>query len=65
MEINCELGGILLDKFPNLKVDVHNPDIMINIEIEKEYLYILKKFLELEDCLLEQQKLVCFFYQEE
>jgi len=40
MEINAELGGVLLDAFPDLSVDVHNPDIMLNIEIrEKIYIY--------------------------
>ena len=33
MEINMELGGVILDAFPEMKVDVHNPDIMLNIEI--------------------------------
>ncbi|MCU6763395.1 Probable tRNA sulfurtransferase [uncultured Roseburia sp.] len=32
-EINMELGGIILDAYPEMKVDVHQPDIMLNIEI--------------------------------
>ncbi len=40
MEINMDMGAVLLDAFPELKVDVHNPDIMLNIEIrEKIYIY--------------------------
>ena len=40
MEINAQLGGVLLDAFPDLSVDVHNPDIMLNVEVrEKIYLY--------------------------
>lgn len=40
MEINAELGGVILDAFPDMKVDVHNPDIELNIEIrEKIYIY--------------------------
>ena len=40
MEINCELGGIILDAFPDMKVDVHNPDIRLNVEVREEiYLY--------------------------
>lgn len=35
-EINMELGGRILDAFPNMKVDVHKPDIMINIEIRNK-----------------------------
>ncbi len=36
MEINAELGGRLLNTFPELKVDVHNPDIMLHVEIRKK-----------------------------
>jgi len=40
MEINADLGEIILDEFPELKVDVHNPDIMLYVEIrEKIYIY--------------------------
>lgn len=39
-EINAELGGILLDAFPALRVDVHNPDVWLHIEVrEKIYIY--------------------------
>lgn len=33
MEINMELGGAILDRFPELKVDVHKPDVYINVEV--------------------------------
>ncbi len=40
MEINCELGEAVLDAYPGMKVDVHNPDIRLNVEIREEvYLY--------------------------
>ena len=40
MEINAELGGIILDACPELKVDVHQPDITLHVEIrEKIYMY--------------------------
>ncbi|WMC91561.1 tRNA uracil 4-sulfurtransferase ThiI [Kineothrix sp. MB12-C1] len=40
MEINSEMGGVILDSYPEMRVDVHNPDIMLNIEIrEKIYIY--------------------------
>lgn len=32
-EINAELGGIILDTFPEMHVDVHDPDIMLHVEI--------------------------------
>ena len=40
MEINTQIGGILLDAYPDMRVDVHKPDIMLHIEIrDKIYLY--------------------------
>lgn len=40
MEINCEMGGIILNAFPDMKVDVHKPEIELHIEIrEKIYIY--------------------------
>ena len=40
MEINCELGEAVLDAFPEMKVDVHNPDVKLNVEIREEvYIY--------------------------
>lgn len=40
MEINMELGGTLLDAYPEMHVDVHKPDILLNVEIrDKVYLY--------------------------
>ena len=40
MEINALIGELLLEEYPELKVDVHNPDIMLYIEIrEKIYIY--------------------------
>lgn len=40
MEINATLGEVLLNAFPELSVDVHNPEIMLNVEIrEKIYIY--------------------------
>ena len=40
MEINCELGEAVLEAYPEMKVDVHNPDVRLNVEIREEvYLY--------------------------
>ncbi len=40
MEINSEMGGVILDNCPEMRVDVHKPDIMLHIEIrEKIYIY--------------------------
>ncbi len=39
-EINAEMGGIILDAYPQMRVDVHNPDILLTIEIrDKIYIY--------------------------
>ena len=40
MQINCDLGEVILDAFPEMKVDVHHPDILLNVEVREEiYLY--------------------------
>ena len=40
MEINMEMGGRILDAFPEMKVDVHHPDVMVNVEVRNEiYVY--------------------------
>lgn len=43
MEINMELGSRVLDAFPEMKVDVHHPDVMLHVEIrEKIYIYSME-----------------------
>lgn len=40
MELNSELGGRILQACPNMKVDVHTPDVYLNVEIRQNiYLY--------------------------
>ncbi len=43
MELNMELGGAVLDAFPQMRVDVHHPEVMLHVEIrEKIYLYSME-----------------------
>ena len=40
MEMNCDLGEAILDAFPEMRVDVHNPDVLLNVEVREEvYIY--------------------------
>ncbi len=40
MMINMDMGAAVLEAYPSMRVDVHKPDILINIEIrEKIYIY--------------------------
>ncbi len=40
MELNARLGGRILDSFPGMRVNVHDPELMLHVEIrEKIYLY--------------------------
>ena len=39
-EICREVGGEILSKFPHLKVDVHNPEVTVNVEIRDFGAYI-------------------------
>lgn len=40
MELNSEIGHYILESCPNMSVDVHNPDVLLNIEVrEQVYIY--------------------------
>ena len=40
MQINMDLGEAILNAYPKMHVDVHKPDIMLNVEVrEKIYIY--------------------------
>lgn len=40
MEVNADLGEALLHAYPEMSVDVHEPEILLNVEIrEKIYIY--------------------------
>ena len=40
MEINCDLGEAVLEAFPETRVDVHHPDVMLHVEVRNEiYVY--------------------------
>lgn len=40
LEVNKKLGGIILDNIKNINVDVHNPELEINIEIRNKNMYV-------------------------
>lgn len=40
MEISRYLGGVVLKNFNDIKVDVHNPELLINIEVRSDNAYI-------------------------
>lgn len=39
-DICRELGHEILERFPNLTVDVHNPDVTVTVEIREEHAFI-------------------------
>lgn len=39
-EICRELGHKILEEFPHLSVDVHNPDIIVTVEIREEHAFV-------------------------
>lgn len=42
-DFSREIGGLILKNIPNKKVDVHNPDYLLKIEIRNDYTYIYSK----------------------
>ncbi|WP_194608431.1 tRNA uracil 4-sulfurtransferase ThiI [Clostridium vitabionis] len=43
--INADLGEALLEAFPDLRVDVHHPDVKVNVEIRKTGVNIYSKVI--------------------
>lgn len=44
MEMNADLGADLLSAFPEMHVDVHEPDVLVNVEI-RNVVYIYSKII--------------------
>jgi thiamine biosynthesis protein ThiI len=44
MEVSAQLGGRILDAFPGMQVDVHDPEITIHVEI-REKIFIYSKII--------------------
>ena len=40
LDFSRQIGSLILKSFENKKVDVHNPDMLLNIEIREYYTYI-------------------------
>jgi len=40
MEVSAELGGVLLDSYPDFSVDIHNPDFTVFVEIRHACAYV-------------------------
>ena len=40
MEISREIGGVILEAYPKIKVDVHNPDVVVKVEIREFGAYV-------------------------
>lgn len=43
-EFSKQVGGLILKNTENKKVDVHNPDLLLNIEIRDKYTYIYTNY---------------------
>lgn len=46
MDFSRKIGALILKNIPNIKVDVHNPDYLLKIEIREDYTYIYHKEVE-------------------
>jgi len=46
IDFSRQIGGLILKNIPNKKVDVHNPDYLLKIEIRNDYTYIYTKEIQ-------------------
>ncbi len=44
LEYSSILGGVILRNIPDIKVDVRNPELTVNVEIRKDYTYIFTNY---------------------
>lgn len=65
MEINAAVGEKVLEAFPETRVDVHNPQVMINIEIRPMINIYSEEIRDRAVCRLAQQERQCFCSQVE
>lgn len=65
MEINAAVGEKVLEAFPETRVDVHNPQVMINIEIRPMINIYSEEIPGPAVCRLAQQERQCFCSQVE
>ena len=63
MEINMELGGRLLDAFPELKVDVHKPEVLLQVEIRNKINIYSVEIPGPGGMPIGQPERQCFFYR--
>ena len=40
MEIAAEIGAVILEAVPGIRVDVHDPDVTVRVEIREQYAFI-------------------------
>ncbi|MCQ2447651.1 MAG: tRNA 4-thiouridine(8) synthase ThiI [Oscillibacter sp.] len=40
IQISQEVGGLLAEAFPDVAVDVHDPDLTVHVEIREKYAYV-------------------------
>ena len=45
MEISRDLGEAVLYAFPDIRVDVHHPDVMLNVEIRADGIYLYSQII--------------------
>lgn len=50
MELNAALGEKILDAFPEIKVDVHNPDVLLCVEIRERSIFIPQRSKDRVEC---------------
>lgn len=39
-ELNCDLGEVILDAFPEIRVDVHKPDVLLRVEVREKFINV-------------------------
>lgn len=43
LELSRKIGGVILSNIPDIEVDVHNPEVILNIEVRRDSVYVFSK----------------------
>ena len=61
MELNRELGGAILEACPDMRVDVHHPDIWLTVEVRQKIYIYSGRSRDREACRWEPTEAPCCF----
>lgn len=64
-QINRDLGEVILNAFPETKVNVHTPDVLLRVEVRHKINIFSETIPGPAECRSEQRDVPCYYYPAE